>query len=462
MTSSINRNVPVAQTAASAAPIHTLANAAANDIEALQSSVATGTTQTATNTAAITAIQAALGVNVISSGAVGDGTTNDTLAIQAAFNTASTVNTVIVFPKGKVYAVTNITIPNVANIMIQGNGSTMKRIAGGDTSYMIATANWVGNAAFTGLPIAVHDMTFDGNGIAASSFINMCWNTTFDNCTFLGAAGGGALDAGLKNTAQTKNGSTIGTTQVNIRMHTCSFINNTGSGVALADSSATRLTDTMIKNCFIHDNTQYGIWADQLAGSVIIGNHLYSNTLDDLGVGFWGFGGVVSGNDFEGGIGVNDGQNPGTFGPGNQVAGTLTVTFGGTLNRFVSSSNTYSGTGAILHNDFDPTKTIISQGDAFSTNTPFAWNNSSSTGVIIAKGCYSTTNNANYNGQQRAIGGTYVYRQEEWGTAAPGAGTYQQGAIVWNLNPAAAGNIGWVCTTGGTPGTWKTFGTIAA
>ena len=48
------------------------------------------------------------------------------------------------------------------------------------------------------------------------------------------------------------------------------------------------------------------------------------------------------------------------------------------------------------------------------------------------------------------------------GTAAPASGTWAQGAIVWNRTPAAAGNIGWVCTTAGTPGTWKTFGTIAA
>lgn len=39
---------------------------------------------------------------------------------------------------------------------------------------------------------------------------------------------------------------------------------------------------------------------------------------------------------------------------------------------------------------------------------------------------------------------------------------WAQGDIVYNTAPAAAGNIGWVCVTGGTPGTWKTFGTIAA
>lgn len=45
---------------------------------------------------------------------------------------------------------------------------------------------------------------------------------------------------------------------------------------------------------------------------------------------------------------------------------------------------------------------------------------------------------------------------------APTLGTYKKGQIVYNDNPAGAGYIGWVCTVGGTPGTWKTFGAITA
>lgn len=48
------------------------------------------------------------------------------------------------------------------------------------------------------------------------------------------------------------------------------------------------------------------------------------------------------------------------------------------------------------------------------------------------------------------------------GLAAPTTGTWQRGDIVLNASPSAAGTIGWVCVTAGTPGTWKTFGTISA
>lgn len=47
------------------------------------------------------------------------------------------------------------------------------------------------------------------------------------------------------------------------------------------------------------------------------------------------------------------------------------------------------------------------------------------------------------------------------GTAAPVAGTYERGDIVYNEAPASAGFVGWVCTAAGTPGTWKTFGLIS-
>jgi hypothetical protein len=44
--------------------------------------------------------------------------------------------------------------------------------------------------------------------------------------------------------------------------------------------------------------------------------------------------------------------------------------------------------------------------------------------------------------------------------AQPAAGTWSTGDIVFNSAPVAGGKVGWVCTAGGTPGTWKPFGAI--
>jgi hypothetical protein len=48
------------------------------------------------------------------------------------------------------------------------------------------------------------------------------------------------------------------------------------------------------------------------------------------------------------------------------------------------------------------------------------------------------------------------------GTAAPTAGTYQQGDKVWHSAPVEAGSasskyiiIGYICIAAGTPGTWR-------
>jgi hypothetical protein len=50
-----------------------------------------------------------------------------------------------------------------------------------------------------------------------------------------------------------------------------------------------------------------------------------------------------------------------------------------------------------------------------------------------------------------------------YGAAAPGAGTWKKADRIWNTDPGVgAGEMGWVCTAAGTPGTWKAFGTVEA
>ena len=57
-------------------------------------------------------------------------------------------------------------------------------------------------------------------------------------------------------------------------------------------------------------------------------------------------------------------------------------------------------------------------------------------------------------------------RRQLYGTQDPASAsmtdTFNDGDICWKSNPSAGGTVGWVCTTAGTPGTWKAFGTIAS
>jgi hypothetical protein len=47
------------------------------------------------------------------------------------------------------------------------------------------------------------------------------------------------------------------------------------------------------------------------------------------------------------------------------------------------------------------------------------------------------------------------------GQSAPEHGVYTKGDIVWNSDPMINNYVGWVCTTGGSPGIWAPFGLIA-
>jgi parallel beta-helix repeat protein len=55
-----------------------------------------------------------------------------------------------------------------------------------------------------------------------------------------------------------------------------------------------------------------------------------------------------------------------------------------------------------------------------------------------------------------------IINGQHYGTGAPASGYWNVGDIVWNTTPTAAGTLGWICVTAGTPGTWKIFGSIAA
>jgi hypothetical protein len=46
-------------------------------------------------------------------------------------------------------------------------------------------------------------------------------------------------------------------------------------------------------------------------------------------------------------------------------------------------------------------------------------------------------------------------RREIYSNVIPASGTWQLGDKCWNTAPTAGGVLMWICTTGGTPGTWK-------
>jgi len=52
-------------------------------------------------------------------------------------------------------------------------------------------------------------------------------------------------------------------------------------------------------------------------------------------------------------------------------------------------------------------------------------------------------------------------KKQEVGDGIPTIGLYNQGDIVWSDAPAPGGNLGWICVRTGTPGEWRSFGSIS-
>lgn len=50
---------------------------------------------------------------------------------------------------------------------------------------------------------------------------------------------------------------------------------------------------------------------------------------------------------------------------------------------------------------------------------------------------------------------------QTYAASTPAAGEWARGDIIWNNTPSAGGAPGWVCTAGGTPGTWKAMANLA-
>lgn len=79
-------------------------------------------------------------------------------------------------------------------------------------------------------------------------------------------------------------------------------------------------------------------------------------------------------------------------------------------------------------------------------------------------GCYTNATTPLATGGALRVGqaNNSWLQTQIYGIAAPTTGTWNAGDIVWDITPSATGFIGWVCVTAGTPGTWKTFGSISA
>jgi hypothetical protein len=246
------------------------------------------------------------------------------------------------------------------------------------------------------------------------------------------------------------------------------------------------------------NNEGFGIYDNSLLGNTYIGCHVDNNTL-----GSYKTDGAVASNTF---IGCYSEQPQGVKGTASLISPTIFIGGLGTDNSSVTTDSTafVVGGGTTFRKplNYQNNKGAVIVGSAVGANSTsmaaFTFGASTESAELDAwKLKFDDTTNAwvlqsggsiffepirylnsattlytlkgltgpvfqNGYGVRNASDSVGTAKVRLIDTVAPVAGTYEIGDIVYNSAPTAGGFIGWVCTTAGTPGTWKTFGAISA
>jgi hypothetical protein len=442
-------------------------------------------------------------VNVQDFGAVGDGVTDDYQAIRNAIDSLPPLGGTLWFPytdSGGVYYLSetlNISRPiRMTGQIISSSTSyfyigTVLKFAASKTgitfnAYNSAAGELAYGASYSAMEnigVASFGGSGDFDGIlirAVGIQLKNVWSFSFprNGVRIYATIGGGGEIEGNANLWKIDN------------MY-CALNGSHGLYVAGADGNA-GLANSV--NCSI--NGGYGIFDESFLGNTYVACHVDNNSL-----GAYKTTGGVSYNTF---IGCYTEPTQGIKSISSLVFPT--VVFGGTMagddvitvastafilgagNSYRRPIRQYNSSGASLVTsalgENDTTLTAFTWGcspepeNAWKLkfdNTNYAWKiqfanstsfepiryiNSTST-LYTGKGLTGPVFQNGY-GVRNATDAGGVAKVRLLGTAAPSSGTYEVGDIVYNSAPVAGGTIGFVCTTAGTPGTWKTFGAIAA
>jgi len=431
-------------------------------------------------------------VSVKDFGAVGDGITDDYAAIMAAIDSATYPGTwltgpyvsgpAIYFPPGIYYI--SATIELKKRMTLFGDGSGMPYGDAAilkfpiDTTGIIVHTITSGGLTHGGDASLIRGLAFYSAGgtdttkhgiwLRGRATIEKCYIENFpgDGYHIEASAGSGGLTEGNANNFQIIGG----------RVNDCG-----GHGLYVdgADANA-----GLVLGLDCSSNGGWGIWDSSFLGNTYIGTHTASNTLgsyktDNLNarclfLNPYAEGGqpdasVIAPSMIIGGA-IDTGSSVALLGSNSDIPWLF--------KNSVGVPTIYLGQGQPLTSDYgmkfpDTGGTYNWTFEKAVGRWGYKWANLGFTGFINFYDRTATPANGyarDLSAEDGAIGiGAHYfgnYNNQMYyrglGTAAPASGTWLKGDIVWNETPAAAGYIGWVCVTAGTPGTWKGFGLIQA
>jgi hypothetical protein len=433
-------------------------------------------------------------VSLFDFGAVGNGTADDTDAIDAAYAALA--------PGGRIWA---------------GNGNTFRYsktwlwtkpfvLEGGamEQNKLLFSASGVyqdiGDGSLAGI-IAMHqlttlpgssaagdsrrssftgfDLVLEDDGPADMRALIACAPIVVNDCRALNFTGGGFAVMAAQNASSPLQGIANKS-----RFHGCFAQNNQGHGFLLLGDDANACT---FESCAAPDNTEWGFYDDSLLGNLYIACETQGNTLGDY---------------FANGAKPNCSLYLGCYSERADgfAVGPLSVVLaakglykpsraaGGVHLRGLPMGAALLQQAIRIAEDDDIGQSLgaaPSPGKAIHiAETGIDWRSHVGEGLTRLASDYSDDyvtlvindtismqvpmRDVAGNGRKGrpwfengiAIGGSEKAAFIGSGGAAPTTGTHDKGAILLHDAPAAGGNWGWVCTTAGTPGTWKELGPI--
>jgi hypothetical protein len=226
---------------------------------------------------------------------------------------------------------------------------------------------------------------------------------------------------------------------------TASSISGSPDGIAIENAEEVFVSGNLVKNV-----DRYAFYVSNCRNTVLTNNVSSQTTNKNFpSIGFFTSSTTAAGNV------VISGHNS----SGTQSSNDGIVAFfgNGTIDNLVLVGNSLRGASAAN------SRGIYTNGASITFTTALVADNVLSSDCTIEM-YYTSASNVvvRNNVVPRVTNPAGVFhRALAAAAAAPTTGTYYQGDVVLHSAPVAGGNIGWVCTTSGTPGTWRTWGTIA-
>lgn len=231
-------------------------------------------------------------------GAVGNGATDDTAAIQAGIDAVSAAGGgTLLLPEGTYIAAG---LQMKASVYLQGSGerATTLKLKNSANTYLIADTRYVNNVLYSSGPYGISNLTLDGNNAnntSGSCLIIQTFASTFRDLTIQYSP-----EHGVITTTVTANGSNILNTVPDNRFENCHFQYNKKCGVYGKDNNNI-LADQMFLGCTWFANGQSGFYQvliDRAPGWIFSDCRWYSGYQGDIDAYKWDRG-QITGCNFE-------------------------------------------------------------------------------------------------------------------------------------------------------------------